>query len=165
MTISLLLLLEKLDFSVLLLLKLFLFLFLTDICLEVFELLLCCSLTFIIVHGRFWKGFDRSVSDGDKHLFLFFGFLFSFSNFLSFGLNLSFESSKISFIFDNNLIFHSVSISFFISWSILSWEQKSSSYEGFCWNLWCNDFVAFLRHLKIYKLFKAIKKYKIIMIN
>ena len=70
-------------------LKLLLFLFLTDVCLKIFKLFLCCSFALIIVRHWLRKGLDRSVSDWYEHLFLFFSLLLFLSNLFLFGLNLS----------------------------------------------------------------------------
>jgi len=139
--------LKQLNSSVLLLLQLSLLLLLTDVCLEVFKLLLGGSFTFIIVHCRFWKRFNRCVSDWNEHLFLLFSFLLFLCNFLSFGLYLLFESDKISFIFNDDLILNSVSVILFVTSSIFSGKEEGSSYKSFGGNLWSYDFVILLRHV------------------
>lgn len=128
--------LKEFNFSSLFLLKFFLLLFQADIGLEILELLLSGSFAFIVVHGWFWKGFYRSISDGNEHMFLFFRLFFFPWDLLPFGLYFLFKPNEISFIFDDDLIFWSVSIIFFITSSILSGEKKGTSYKGFGGDLW-----------------------------
>lgn len=146
--------LKELNFSILLFLEFSLLLFLADVGLEILKLLLSGSFAFIVVHSWFWKGFYWSVSDGDEHMFLFFGFFFFPWDLLSFGLYFLFQSNKVSFIFDDDLVFRSISIIFFVAGTIFSGEKKGTSYKGFGLDLWfLNKLVDLLRHLwdEIYK--------------
>ena len=82
----------------LLLLKLSLFLSLTDVGLEVFELILSCSLAFLVVIHWLGNGFNWGVSDWDQNCFLVFVFFLAFDLLLFLG-HLFFEFSDTYPIF------------------------------------------------------------------